>query len=80
MSLRKSREGGGRINPVGAAAVSLRARADPLNQSVGSDVDSQGFASNKDSLLVKLKQQEKLKEMGQIDHFKYKIEEDGDAA
>ena len=48
---------------------------------MGSDCDSQGsrgFASNKDSLLVKLKQQEKLKELGQIDHFKYKIEEDGD--
>jgi len=35
------------------------------------------FTAN-DTLLHQLKRQEKLKEMNQADHIKYKIEEDGD--
>lgn len=37
-----------------------------------------GFSSQNDSLLMKLKQQEKMKEMSQADQLKYKIEAEGD--
>lgn len=36
------------------------------------------FPAQNDGLLLKLKQQEKLKELNHIDLFKYKIEEEGD--
>jgi hypothetical protein len=48
--------------------------SDLLNTSLGSS----GFTSQNDSLLAKLKQQEKFKEMNQEDVKKYKIEADDD--
>ena len=52
-------------------------RHDTLNQSFNSH-NSGGFTSNQDTLLAKLKQQEKLKEMNQADLQKYIIEADED--
>ena len=49
-------------------------KSDLLNSSIGSG----GFSSQNDSLLTKLKQQEKLKEQNLEDQKKYKIEADED--
>lgn len=61
--------------PAGGA-ISLRQTND-MNMSVNSGT-SGGFTANKDSLLQKLKQQEKLKELNQADQLKYRIEEERD--
>lgn len=50
---------------------------DWMNMSVDSR-GSGGFLSHQDPLLVKLKQQEKLKELNHMDVLKYKIEDEGD--
>lgn len=39
---------------------------------------SGGFLGQPDALLIKLKQQEKLKELNHQDIIKYKIEDEGD--
>lgn len=49
-------------------------KSDLLNSSIG----SVGFQSNNDSLLLKLKQQEKFKEMNLLDEKNYKVEADDD--
>jgi hypothetical protein len=48
-----------------------------MNMSVDSK-GSGGFMGKQDPLLLKLKQQEKLKELNHMDVLKYKIEAEGD--